>query len=228
MKLPAELLTPGEVRALLQVFGPSTSDERNLAMVLLMYRAGLKIGEVVLARAPALRAGCRLACRSGNRYCAGALDSPGQRDPGGSGPLMEVRRALGVRVTAPLFCTIMTGAKGNRLYTSYMRETLKEKAREAGIDRRTTCEGLRQSGIEHRARSHGRVAAHLVAYIDDELFQARYPDAFEKWESAVDLFAVNALRHQSRIGHDCRDAMLTFVDFALKRHRVALPESGGL
>src|ERR1035441_5273371 len=45
--LPAEILAPQEVQLLLSSFGSSLTDVRNYAIVVLMYRAGLKVGEIV-------------------------------------------------------------------------------------------------------------------------------------------------------------------------------------
>jgi hypothetical protein len=216
MKLPAESLSPHEVQLLLSSFGSSRTDMRNYAIVALMYRAGLKMGEIVALERRHFEPGREKLTVPATRR----LPEREITIDAGTREALErwitVRKRAGVRATAPLFCTLAADAKGRRLHTSYVRELLSDKALSLGIDRRVTAEGLRRSGREHRARSQGRLEAQIGQYLDEESFRLRYPDAYEKWQSALDLFAVNPERHATRIGHDCREALLSFVDAALE------------
>jgi hypothetical protein len=227
LKLPAEALTPTEIRALFESFGTSRTDVRNRAIVTLMYRAGLKIGEIVNLERRHFEPGSEtLALPATPRL----VDREIRIDTGTRKALdrwMEVRRSLGVRATAPLFCTIAANADGNRLHTAYLREFLRDRALSLGIDRRVTAEGLRRSGTEHRARFHGSVEAWIGSYLDEERFGRCFPDAFEKWQSALDLFAIHPERHATRIGHECRDALQSFVDAALRANDVQPPRGSG-
>lgn len=226
-KLPTEVLTSAEIKALLDSFGSSMTDTRNRAIVLLMYRAGLKVGQVIALERRHYEPGSATLMAPGTNN---RPDSPVALDAETRDALdrwMEFRKGSGVPVSAPLFCTITVDSKGNRLYTSYLRVMLKAKAEELGIDRRATCEGLRRSGIDHRSRAHSRVAAHLAEYVDEDALQSRYPDAFEMLEAALDLFAVHPVRHATPIGHNCREAMLAFVDTALARHDINVSADSG-
>jgi hypothetical protein len=62
-------------------------------------------------------------------------------------------------------------------------------------------------------------------YLDEDAFRLRHPDAYERWQAAIDLFAVNPKRHATRIGHDCRESLLAFADGALEARRVR-PKAG--
>ena len=226
-KLPAEVLMPHEVKALIGSFGDSVTGVRNRAIVMLLYHAGLKVAQVVALERRHYEPGSRTITAPswrGQPERVGTLDSDTRA---ALDQWMKLRRQSGVRVTAPLFCTVSAGTKGNPLHTAYLRNMLKDKANELGIDRRCSCEGLRRSGVEHRKRSLGRVPALLSEYVDDDSLRSRYQDAFERLESALDLFVLNPVRHATRIGHDCREAMLTFVDTALVDRSINAPENSG-
>ena len=227
MKLPAEVLAPAEVHALLGSFGSSRTDLRNKAIVTLMYRAGLKIGEIVGLERRHYEAGAErlvrpAGARQPEREVVIDADTREALDR-----WLGVRRALRVKPTAPLFCAISADAKGNRLRTAYLREVLKDKAQAVGIDRRVAAQGLRQSGVEHREQARARAEVLTGGYLDDELFQRRFPTAYDAWQTALDLFAADARRHSTRIGHECRDALLAFVDAALAQSDVAASQRGG-
>jgi hypothetical protein len=192
-----------------------------------MYRAGLKVGEIVnLERRHFEHGGETLALPVKPRL----VDREITIDTGTREALdrwMELRKSLGVRATAPLFCTIAANADGNRLHTAYLRDFLKDRAMSLGIDRRVTAEGLRRSGTEHRARVHRSVNARMGSYLDEERFGRGFPDAHEKWQSAFDLLATHPERHATRIGHECREALQSFVDAALRANNLPPPTGSG-
>jgi site-specific recombinase XerD len=137
-KLPPELLTPDEVRALLQACSPSApTGLRNRALLVTLYRAGLRLEEA-LALTPAdvdategvLRVG-----RSGQGRVAaidvGALAIVNQ--------WLEARAALRLSDGALLFCTL----SGRPLQPAYVRQLLPRLAEKAGIAKRVHASGLR-------------------------------------------------------------------------------------
>jgi integrase/recombinase XerC len=139
-KLPPELLTPDEVRALLAACSPSApTGLRNRALLATLYRAGLRLDEA-LALVPsdidAAEGVVRVRCRGGGHERAAGIDSAA---------LAIVERWLTVRATLavgddePLFCTLA----GRPLHPAYVRQLLPRLAEKAGIDKRVHAQGLR-------------------------------------------------------------------------------------
>lgn len=227
MKLPAEVLPARDVERLLAVFGPSRIEVRNYAITLLIYRAGLKVCDVLALERrhfepgkPTLIVPARK--RAPEREIL--LDTPTQE---ALGRWAAVRKELGVRPTAPLMCSATKGAVGRRVLSSYVREMLKDKAAASGIDRRVTAEGLRQSGKAHRQYGDWRMELEVGRYLDDLGFRQAFPDAHEHWRSALDRLPVRSPRHATAVGHDCREAMAAFVNAALDKRRLrAGPRAG--
>ena len=133
-KLPPELLTPDEVRALLQACSSSSATGvRNRALLVTLYRAGLRLDEA-LALLPAdvdaeeglLRVGSRVA-----GIDTGALIIIGK--------WREARAALMLPLSSPLFCTL----SGGYLQPAYVRQLLPRLAEKAGIRKRVHASGLR-------------------------------------------------------------------------------------
>ena len=133
-KLPPELLTREEVRALLQACSSnSASGLRNRALLVTLYRAGLRLDEALTLR-PAdvdaaeglLRVGARVA-----GIDTGALVIIGQ--------WLEARAGLMLPLSSPLFCTL----NGGHLQPAYVRQLLPRLAEKAGIRKRVHASGLR-------------------------------------------------------------------------------------
>jgi integrase/recombinase XerD len=149
-RLPPEVLTDEEVRALLDACGRYTPVAlRNRALITLMYRAGLRVSEA-LALQPKdvdLENGIvRVLHGKGDRYRAVGLD------PGAAAVvaawLAERGRAQRVagranRATdpAPLLCTVY----GTPVTTGYVRRLMKRLGRQAGIAKRVHAHGLRHT-----------------------------------------------------------------------------------
>lgn len=150
-RLPPEVLTDEEVRALLDACGRYTPVAlRNRALITLMYRAGLRVSEA-LALQPKdvdLANGIvRVLHGKGDRYRAVGLD------PGAAAVvaawLAERGRAQRVAVrangtsaaNAPLLCT----AYGTPVTTGYVRRLMKRLGRQAGIAKRVHAHGLRHT-----------------------------------------------------------------------------------
>ncbi|QYK49752.1 MAG: tyrosine-type recombinase/integrase [Phycisphaeraceae bacterium] len=152
-RLPPEVLTDDEVRALLDACGRYTPVAlRNRALITLMYRAGLRVSEA-LALQPKdvdLENGViRVLHGKGDRYRAVGLD------PGAAAVVAAwlAERGRGQRVAAPangetdpvaaapLLCT----AYGTPVTTGYVRRLMKRLGRQAGIAKRVHAHGLRHT-----------------------------------------------------------------------------------
>ncbi len=142
-RLPAELLTPAEARAIIAACSTtSATGKRNAALFTLLYRTGLRISEA-LALMPHdvdLDAGTAtvLHGKGDHRRVAG-FDQ-------GARPVLDrwlAHRAQLPRVIAasPLFCTL----HGTRLSAGYARAALQRTARRAGVQKRVHPHGLRHT-----------------------------------------------------------------------------------
>lgn len=222
LTLPAEVLSQREIELLLDAAASRTSlDARDRAMVWVLYRVGLKVGQLVALQLRHYDAEAGTLTvpggkRSGNRVVP--LDGSGRE-------LLDewiaMRKGLGITAARPLFCAVLVPSRGTRLRPTTVRQMLRNRAAGAGIDRRVTPEGLRKSGIEHsggRASVEGRIEA----YVDEPAFHKRYPEAYDKWRVAHVLYVENPRRHATRIGHDCREAMMAFASELAAAHGVVL------
>ncbi len=139
---PIEILTPDEVRALVAQCSETTMyGIRHRALIILLYRTGLRIGEAFALRAHDvdLAAGsvAVLFSRGGRQRTIGI-------DPGAFEHIeawSERRTMLDVANDAPLFCT----SRGTPLSYSTFRELLRRLAREAGIHKRVNPHGFRHT-----------------------------------------------------------------------------------
>ena len=149
-RLDADLLTPAEIELLMrQCSRRAPTGVRNRALLAVLWRCGLRIGEA-LALAPK-----DLDPDAGTRVV--------QRGKGGKGRVvgvdagtaalvarwLEVRRRRGIPGGAPLFCTLAGGPVGQ----PYTRHLLPRLARKAGIDKRTHAHGLRHAFAVDMVRS---------------------------------------------------------------------------
>lgn len=139
-KLPPELLTAADVRALLAACSPTApTGVRNRALVAVLYRAGLRLDEA-------------LALLPGDVDAAGGVLRVGT---GGHGRMagidlaalsivaewLEVRESLGLGGDVPLFCTL----SGGPLHPAYVRQLLPRLAAKAGLGKRVHAQGLRHT-----------------------------------------------------------------------------------
>lgn len=141
-KRPPEVYTRAEVLALLRACSTrGSSGIRNRALISLIYRTGIRIGEALdlLPKDLDLEAGTVTVLHGkGDRHRtvgidADALDSVLR--------WLDRRRDLGINGRSPIFCTL----RGGRLADSYVRELLPRLARKAGIEKRLHAHGLRHS-----------------------------------------------------------------------------------
>jgi site-specific recombinase XerD len=139
-KLPPELLTADDVRALLGACSPTApTGIRNRALVAVLYRAGLRLDEA-LALLPGdvdAAGGVVWVGGSGHGRMAG-IDAAGLAIVAG---WVEVRTALGLGADVPLFCTLT----GGPLHPAYVRQLLPRLAAKAGIAKRVHAQGLRHT-----------------------------------------------------------------------------------
>jgi len=138
---PAEVLTAEEVSALLRQCSPKApTGIRNRALIMVMYRCGLRISEALDLKPSDIdttKATVRVLDGKGHKPRTVAIDDGAlafvQR-------WMDTRRSLGLK-NGTLFCTL----QGGHLHHTYVRVMLKRIAAKAGIDKQVRPHGLRHS-----------------------------------------------------------------------------------
>ena len=141
-RFPAELLTEGEVRALIRACSTrAPSGIRNRALIAVLYRGGLRISEA-LALEPRdvdpARGMLNVRHGKGDRQRLVGLD------PAAFALLerwLDRRAALGLARRRRVFCTL----QGAALDSSYVRRLLPRLARRARIEKRVHPHGLRHA-----------------------------------------------------------------------------------
>jgi hypothetical protein len=142
LTLPAEILTPQEVLAILHECKDTTTGIRDRALITVMYRSGLRVSEALSLEPKDVDL----------HICAIAvLHGKGDRrrtvgiDPGASLVVehwVEVRRQwLASPLGVPLFCS----QKCRRMSKPMVREMLVRNARRVGIEKRVHPHGLRHT-----------------------------------------------------------------------------------
>lgn len=154
---PAEPLTPEEVRALLNACSKrSATGLRNRALLVLLYRGGLRISEAlaVLPKDLNPEAGTVRVLRGKGRTARLV-----GLDAGAWAVLqvwMERRAQMGLGGRSPVFCTL----KGEPMKSAYVRAMLPRLARKAGIMRRVHAHALRHAFAYELANE--RTPLHVV------------------------------------------------------------------
>ena len=141
-KLPPEVLIPDEVVALMGACSKrAPTGLRNQALIVVLWRGGLRIGEALALRPKDLdpRQGTiRVLNGKGSKSRVVGLDAGAwaviQR-------WMDKRRELGIHGHRALFCTL----QGKPLQATYVRSLLPRLARKAGIVKRVHPHGLRHT-----------------------------------------------------------------------------------
>lgn len=141
-KYPPEVLTGDEVRRLIEACSNrAPTGIRNRALIVSMYRGGLRAGEALALRPKDVdvsSGSITVLHGKGDRSRVTALD------PGAVAILirwLDARRSLGINGHAPLFCTL----QGKALKPSYLRTLLPRLGRKAGIEKRVHPHGLRHT-----------------------------------------------------------------------------------
>ena len=142
LKLPAEILTPQEILAMLAACKDTVTGVRGRALITVMYRSGLRVGEA-LALQPKdvdLRIGsiAVLHGKGDRRRTVGI-------DPGAS-PIIQQwvmtrSQQLAPPQGVPLFCS----QKCRKMSSTMVREMLIRLARRTGIEKRVHPHGLRHT-----------------------------------------------------------------------------------
>ena len=144
-KLPPELVTADDVRALLATCSTTApTGLRNRALVVALYRAGLRLDEALtITPAEVDLDGGVIRVPPGSTAGAGR-DRMAGIDRGGLAIIeawMTARAALGLAEGSPLFCTL----SGGPLQPAYVRQLLPRLAEKAGLAKRVHAQGLRYS-----------------------------------------------------------------------------------
>ena len=169
--MPPEVLQDEEVRALLAACGGAPTGLRHQALIALLYRAGLRIGEALALHPRDLNLATgeiRILHGKGDRFRIAGID-PGaaamieawmrirarmttsrpvapERPDLAKASSAAVRNAMASRgmplpSSAPLICT----REGGRLSDAFVRRLMKRLAAKAGLDRRVHAHGLRHT-----------------------------------------------------------------------------------
>jgi integrase len=141
-KFPPEVLSEAEVRGLIEACSnKAPTGIRNRALIIVMYRGGLRAGETLALRPKDVDVSdgtITVLHGKGDRRRVVGLD------PGAMAILirwLDMRRTLGITGHAPLLCTL----DGNPLKPSYVRTLLPRLARKVGIEKRVHPHGLRHT-----------------------------------------------------------------------------------
>jgi integrase len=161
MKLPPEVLTSDEMYRLLDACGRGPAGRRNRALITIMWRAGLRIGEA-LALYPKdinLELGeITVLHGKGDKRRVVAIDA-------GAAPTLEVwateRKALEITGRHLYFCVISSPCRGEKLGDAYVRELCKRLALKAGIEKRVHPHGFRHT---HAAHIGEQLPPHVVQH----------------------------------------------------------------
>jgi integrase len=144
-KYPPEVLTPEEVYALINACGRGYCGKRNRAMIMVGWRAGLRISEVLDLRPKDvdLRHGrIQVLHGKGDKRRIVAID------PSACAIIqqwVDARVQLGCTGMQPLFCVVGKGSRGQRMHNVQIRVTMAALGRKAGIEKRVHFHGLRHS-----------------------------------------------------------------------------------
>ena len=152
-KFPPEPYTPDEIQKMLAACPPTSFiRRRNRAMVILLWRSGIRSGELLDLVPHDLdlsRCSVRVLRGKGGESRLVGID---QAAAAAMAEWIEFRAAAGKTGRQPLFCTY----RGERIYPSYLGDMLKRLARDAGLSRRvhphafrhTHASELRQENVE--------------------------------------------------------------------------------
>jgi len=142
LRLPPEILTADEARALINACSSrAPTGVRNRALLVLLYRGGLRISEALALRPKDIDPAASTVTvlhGKGDKRRTTALD------PGAFAIIerwLTVRAARGITGRRPIFCTL----DGRPLDPSYVRHLLPRLAARAGIDKRVHAHGLRHT-----------------------------------------------------------------------------------
>jgi integrase/recombinase XerD len=131
-RYPAESLTRDEVLAILDACSDTFAGQRNRALIAVIWRAGLRLGEALALRPQDIdwdSMSIRVLHGKGDKARTVGID---QQALEAVSDWLTWRLAEVTRPGAPLFCT----RKGGPVAQSYVRRTLPRLARDAGVEKR--------------------------------------------------------------------------------------------
>lgn len=144
-KFPAEVLTPEECYRLLEACGRGRAGRRNRALIVVMWRAGLRISEALALRPKDVdleHGRIQILHGKGDRRRVVALDPA-------AAAICErwerERRGLEVTGRHPYFCIVSRPNVGDPVSDAYVRALFKKLADRAGIEKRVHPHGLRHT-----------------------------------------------------------------------------------
>ena len=142
MRYPVEILTPTEVKALIAACSNrAPTGIRNRALIAVLYRCGLRIGEALALMPKDLDSSAgtiRVLHGKGDKARTVGLDEDGfaylLR-------WLDKRKRMGINGRAPVFCTL----QGGFIKQPYIRTLFARLAKKAGLDKRVHAHGLRHT-----------------------------------------------------------------------------------
>ncbi len=142
MRYPIEVLTRNEVHRLLEACGKEKwTDRRNYALIMLLYRSGLRLAEALALRPCDVeleRGAIRVLHGKGGRARTVGIDPMAAQK---LGDWINEHQALGYSYGNWLFVTL----RGRTLTQGYLRRKLPELGVQAGIHKRVHAHGLRHT-----------------------------------------------------------------------------------
>jgi site-specific recombinase XerD len=139
-RFPPEVLDDAEVRSIIAAArGPAATVARTRALLVLLYRSGLRLNEALCLRPKDLSANAiRVLFAKGGRSRTVGIDP-------GAAPYLDdwlsARAAWSPPLDAPLFCT----RSGGKIASAAVRRLLPELARLAGVRKRVHAHGFRHT-----------------------------------------------------------------------------------
>lgn len=140
-RFPPEPLTRPEVFALLASCAETPSGVRDRALILFIWRTGLRCAEALAVRPKdidARRGLVRVLRGKGDKMRTVAVDADTLEE---LGAWRDARQEFPVTRASPLFCN----RRGQEMTTAYLRQLLPALAEKAGIDKRVHAHGLRHT-----------------------------------------------------------------------------------
>ena len=135
-KLLPQALTRDELDTVMASFGHTKVGTRNRAMVALMARMGLKVGQVVRLQHDHYHAGSNVLTVPGIQGAADRVEPVDAVTRRILDEWMEFRDAVNPGALAPFFCTVSEGSIGEPIGTPYLRAVVHKHVKACGIRKR--------------------------------------------------------------------------------------------
>jgi site-specific recombinase XerD len=137
---PPEVLTADEVRSLIEACSNrAPTGIRNRALIVVLYRGGLRAGEMLELRPKDVAAGTLAVLHGkGDRRRVVGLDPVAMAI---LSRWLDTRDNLGINGQAPVFCAL----QGRPMHASYVRTLLPRLAQKVNIEKRVHPHGLRHT-----------------------------------------------------------------------------------